>query len=263
MWTLFKSELKNGRKQTLIWSVLVGGLGLICLLLYKSMEGSMLVIADSFASMGAFADAFGMSTLSIGTVGGYFATEIGTIHGLGSGMFAACLATPLLSKEEEAHTADFTYTLPVSRQRVLHAKALYMVCSLLLFTFVCFLFYLAGFLLLGEAVPYPELIHFMCAQLLMDLVIAGICYVISACTRKTKLGIGIGIAMFFYAYDLMSRILPALRKYKLFSPYSFANATDIFAHKKIPTAGISLGIFVILLSFLFSQILYIRKDLSC
>ena len=104
MVALWKSEWKAGIKSLLIWALSVGGMGLMCILLYKSMEESMAGMADSFASMGAFADAFGMSTLSIATLKGYFATEIGTIHALGSSFFAASIATVILSKE-----ADYCY----------------------------------------------------------------------------------------------------------------------------------------------------------
>ena len=93
MFAIFKNEWKSGFKSLLIWALSVGGMGLICILLYKSMEDSMAGMAESFASMGAFSDAFGMSTLSIATLKGYFATEIGTIHALGSSFFAASIAT--------------------------------------------------------------------------------------------------------------------------------------------------------------------------
>ena len=89
----------------------MGGMGLICIILYKGMENSMADMAESFATMGTFSDAFGMSTLSIATLKGYFATEIGTIHALGSSMFAASIATVILSKEEDGHTAEiYVYT---------------------------------------------------------------------------------------------------------------------------------------------------------
>ena len=97
MLTFFRHEWKLSVKTLLIWALSVGGMGLMCLLLYKSMESSMADMAESFASMGAFADAFGMSTLSIATMKGYFATEIGTIHTLGSCMFAASIATIVAS----------------------------------------------------------------------------------------------------------------------------------------------------------------------
>ena len=113
MKTVFKRELLLNIKNLLIWSLSVGALGLVCILLYQSMEGEMKDMADAFSNMGAFSEAFGMSTLSIASLKGYFATEIGAVHGLGSGMFAAIIAINIISKEEDAHTGEFLFYLPL------------------------------------------------------------------------------------------------------------------------------------------------------
>ena len=75
---IIKREMRLGLKNLLIWAVTVGGLGFICTLMYTSMDGDMQEMAEQFSNMGAFADAFGMSTLSIATLNGFFATEVGT-----------------------------------------------------------------------------------------------------------------------------------------------------------------------------------------
>ena len=54
MYTLFKTECKTQIKSLLIWAAVVGGMGLVCILLYQSMEDSMTGMAENFASMGAF-----------------------------------------------------------------------------------------------------------------------------------------------------------------------------------------------------------------
>ena len=50
MFAIFKNEWKTGIKNLLIWSLSVGAMGLICILLYKSMEDSMADMADSNGS---------------------------------------------------------------------------------------------------------------------------------------------------------------------------------------------------------------------
>ena len=137
-------ELKLNLKTFLIWSLSVGLMGLVCILLYQSMEGDMKDMADMFSNMGAFSDAFGMSTLSIATIEGFFATEVGTVHGLGSGMFAAILAIDILSKEEDKHSGEFLFSLPISRSKVLAAKGGCVVILLTLFTVICALFYICS-----------------------------------------------------------------------------------------------------------------------
>ena len=167
MRSVLKRELLLNLKNLLIWSLSVGALGLVCILLYKSMEGEMKDMADAFSNMGAFSEAFGMSTLSIATLKGYFATEIGAVHGLGSCMFAAIIAINIISKEEDAHTGEFLFSLPLSRNRILTAKSLCVAIMLVLFTTVCTLFYLLGFNILGEEMPLDLFFTFMARQFLM------------------------------------------------------------------------------------------------
>lgn len=261
MFAIFKNEWKTGIKNLLIWSLSVGAMGLICILLYKSMEDSMADMADSFAAMGAFSDAFGMSTLSIATLKGYFATEIGTIHALGSSLFAASAATVILSKEEDGHTAEFTFVLPVSRPKIIAMKFTAVFVHLLCFTGICACFYLIAFLGLGEKEIGREFLKFMLSQFMMNVEIASICFVISAVSKKNKLGMGISIAMLFYLYDLMARVVPDLKDFIFVSPFSYANATAIFSNAKTDFTAWILGILVILSMTVIAGTIYAKRDL--
>lgn len=260
MFQIFKYEWKASIKNLLVWSLTVGGMGLICIILYQEMQESMGDLADSFASMGAFSDAFGMSTLSIATLKGYFATEIGTIHGLGGGMFAAAIATIMLSKEEDQHTTDFTFVLPLSRGKIIVMKYLAITLNIVLFTMICGIMYQIGFLALGEH-PGTKFIEYMFLQLLMNVEIAAICFLVSAICKKNKLGLGISIAMLMYIYDLMARVIPSLEKLLFLSPYSYANATSIFSDSGWSLQAIVVGVFITIISLAFAFQYYTKRDL--
>ena len=262
MKTIWAKEMKSTWISFLIWTIAVGGMGFVCILLYSSMEDSMQEMADSFASMGAFADAFGMSTLSIATLTGYFATEIGTIHGLGSGMFAAAMATTMISKEEAGHSAEFLLALPVSRGKAVGAKICAIITQILLFHIICGASYAGGFLLLGEEMMMKEFLTFMGLQILMNFEIAGICLLISAGSRENRIGIGMGVALVLYLFDLMARIVPALEDYAMVSPYSFANASEIFVGKDMNYSAIGLGIVVIVACVAGGYTWYRTRDLA-
>lgn len=262
MFALFKYECKSGIKNLLIWALSVGGMGLICLLLYKSMEESMAGMAESFASMGAFSDAFGMSSLSIATLKGYFATEIGTIHALGSSFFAASIATVILSKEEDGHTAEFTFTLPISRPKIIAMKFAAVLVNLVCFTGICGIFYMVGFLGVGEKEPGSEFLIFLFLQFMMNVEIAAVCFVISAVCKKNKLGIGISVAMLFYIYDLMARIVPDLKDAMFISPFSYANATSIFSNAETDMTALILGAVIIVSTTLAAGTIYTKRDLA-
>lgn len=261
MFAIFKNEWKSGLKSMLIWALAVGGMGFICLLLYKSMEDSMAEMAESFASMGAFADAFGMSTLSLATIKGYFATEIGTIHSLGSSFFAASIATIILSKEEDGHTAEFTFTLPVSRPKVILMKFSSVLINIICFTGICTMFYTIAFIILGENLG-SEFVMFMLFQLMMNIEIAAICFFISAVSKKNKLGLGISVVMLLYIYDLMARVIPDLKDAIFISPFSYANAASIFSNAGYDKLAIILGAFMIIAMTFGAGMIYSKRDLA-
>ncbi len=259
---VFLKELRMNVKVLLIWGLAVGGLGMACILLYDSMQGDMKQMADAFSNMGAFSDAFGMSTLSIATLKGYFATEVGTVHGLGSGMFAAILAIGILSREEEGHTGEFLLSLPITRSKTVAVKGAVVVFLLFLFTVFCGIFYAAGSAILGEQLPAREFLVFMSRQLLMNLEIAGICFAISSLSGKNRTGAGIGITLLFYIFDLTGRVVPDLKDYLYLGPYSYANASEIFSGAGTPANALIIAIAVMICGAAFAFFCYNRRDLA-
>jgi ABC-2 type transport system permease protein len=263
MTAIIKQELKLNLKSMLIWALTVGGLGFICIMMYTSMEGEVMDMADSFSEMGAFSDAFGMSTLSIATIAGFFATEVGTVHGLGSAMFAAFFASSMLSKEEDGHTGEFLFALPVSRGKVITAKGLTILVHLAAFTLICGAFYAAGFIALGEEIPAEELIRFLACMLLMNVEVASLSYLISATSGKTRMGLALGVALIIYTYDIMGRVIPSMKDYLFLGPFSYVNASEIFAHMDAPEYSLPVAVAAIIMTTVMTYVTYIRKDLAC
>ncbi|MCR5329624.1 MAG: ABC transporter permease, partial [Lachnospiraceae bacterium] len=217
---------------------------------------------DAFSDMGFFSDAFGMSTLSMASLAGFFAVEVGTVHGLGSGMFAAVIAVVILSKEEDGHSGEFLFSLPVSRSRVVAAKGLCLVCMLTAFTIICGCLYAIGFASMQETLPTGEFMSFMLCQLLMNIEVAAVCFTISSLSGKNRMGAGLGIALFFYAFDLIGRAVPDMKDYIIIGPYSYANASDIFAGKTSRAAAFVIAIAVTVCCTCFAFRYYERRDLA-
>lgn len=262
MAAIYKHEMKIYIKSLIIWIICVGGLGMSCILLFVSMKDSMAGMSESFAQMGAFSDAFGMSQLSIATLPGFYATEVGTIHSLGGAMFAAIISINMLSKEEEGHTGEFLFSLPVSRKEVLTAKLSAVFSMVLLFNLLCTGFYLLGVVILGEEMPLREFFLYHMMQFFMHLEIAGICYAISAFMKKSKFGVGLGAVLFLYACDLMARVVPKLADYKKITPFSFANAADILSTGEADMPSVIIGAGIFLVSIGAAYIGYCSRDLA-
>lgn len=262
MITIYKHEIKLSVKSLLIWFACVGSMGLACILLYSSMKEEMATMSESFASMGAFADAFGMSQLSIATLPGFYATEVGTIYGLGGTMFAAIMSICMLSKEEDAHTSEFLFSMPLSRTKVVLSKWCAIFTNILAFNILCVLLYIIGFIVQNEGIPIKEFALYHGMQILLQVEIAAICYAISAFMKKNKFGVGLGIVLLLYAYDLIARVIPNLKDYKFISPFAYANAADILSTGKVEVAALVFGIAIFIGSIMLTFKGYVRRDLA-
>lgn len=262
MSTIYKHEMKLLFKTLLIWTLAVGGMCFVCILLFNSMKGEMEGMAESFSQMGAFADAFGMSQLSIATLEGFYSTEVGTVHSLGAAMFAAIISMIMLSKEEDGHTSEFLFTLPVSRAKIITSKLIAVITNVIVFNVCSVGAYTLGIVILGEDIDFDRFFLYHGMQLLMHLEIAGICFGLSTFMKKNKLGLGLGIVMIFYAYDLMARVIPDWSDYKLLSPFSYSNAADIFSTGEVEVSALVLGMVVMAVCVIVAYVRYGKRDLA-
>lgn len=257
---LYRQEMKMNFKSFLIWVLCVGGMCFGCILLYGSVESSLADMGDLFSQMGAMSAAFGMDRLSIGTLSGYYATEIAMIHSLGGAMFAAMLGSNLLSKEEFGHTVEFLAVLPISRRRIVCEKYLALLSYLVAFQVLCTISYIGGFAIMGDEIEMGHMVTLALTQQLLLVEVGTICFCISAFFGKNMMGAGLGVALLFFTVDLMCRIVPAIENLKYITPFYYCNATDIFTETEVPAGifGIGIGITVLALGLAHWQ--FSRKD---
>lgn len=260
--TLLIHELKRNLKSLLIWTLSVGILCSGCLLLFESLEESMAEMAAAYSSMGAFSAALGMDKMNIGTIEGFYATEIGLMFALGGAMFAAMTGASIVSKEEEGHTSEFLNTLPLGRGYIAGWKYGALVVLVLLFQVICLIFIGIGFAGAGEWPPLREFVLFHGTQILMQLEIGSICFLISAISKRRQIGGALGLAMLLYMLDLLCRVLPDLENLKYVTPYYFSNAADIFSTGEIPMEMMLISVFVTVGSAAAAVIIYKKRDLS-
>lgn len=259
---LLRHEMKMNFKVLLIWACCVGAACFGCLLLFEGLSGAMAQMADFYSKLGAFSAAFGMDRLSIGTMEGFYGTEVALIFAIGGAMFAAMTGAGMLSKEEEGHTSEFLNTLPLSRGTIIRWKYLALAVLILAFQIICIAWELAGFILAGEMPGMGSYITYHGAQFLMQLEIGSICFLISSITRKKQTGAALGLAVLLYMADLMCRILPKLRMLKYITPYYFSNAADLFLNKRVEGGLAALSIVVTIAAFTGAFLIYDRRDLA-
>lgn len=260
--TVFCHEMRRGALALAIWTVAISFMLSVCVFIYPEMAGEMDQISDMFADMGAFSDAFGMDQLNFGEFMGYFGIECGNTLGIGGALFAAILGISMLSKEEKEGTAEFLFSHPVSRSRVLGEKLLSMLCSLLILNLAVVAACLLSALIVGVEMHLGKLLLMFLAYFLLQVEIAAITFGISAFLKRGGLGIGLGLSLGFYFMNIASNLLEELEFLKYLTPYGFADGGHVINNYSLEWRSLSVGMALAAVGIIVGFRKYLKKDLS-
>lgn len=259
--TIWKHELRQGRMNFLIWTAAIGALMAVCIALFPQMKRQAEDLTAGFASMGAFTAAFGMDRLNFGTLTGFYGVECGNILGLGGGLFAAMIGVNILSKEEQAHTAEFLLTHPIRRSRVMTEKLAAVLFQILTMNALIYLLAVLSIWTIGEIIPWKELNLIHLAFLAMQVELACICFGISAFLRRGSVGIGLGLAAISYFLNILGNLSENARFLKWLTPFGYTEAADIMTDLRLDTGMIALGMVFALLGVAAAYWKYTKKDI--
>ena len=204
--TVLKHELNRNKVSFLIWAGAITFLLCVSVFLFPEMRGEMEEVGKMFSEMGSFTAAFGMDKLDFGTLTGYYATECGNVLGLGGAFFASLSAVSALSKEENYKTAEFLFSHPISRARVVGEKLLAVILSVTALNVCVYAASVLSVIAIGESVPWTEVNLLHLSYYIMQIEIACVCFCISAFAGKGSAGIGLGVAAIMYFLNILQPV---------------------------------------------------------
>ena len=260
--TILYHEIKSNWRTLLIWSLSIGIFSCACILLFDNVADGMKDVATSFSKMRSFSTAFGMNKLNISTLNGYYATQIAMIVAIGGAMFAGMTGALMLSKEEEGHTAEFLYTLPLSRTSIVVKKYFSLFILVALFNVIVMGLDLLALVYLGKSFDFDAYYIYHLFAFLMQFEIASICFMISAISKRKPIGLALGIAIMAYLLDVMCRIISKIKFVKYVTPFYYSNASDIFVKTKPAAIHIIIACLVIICTFIISLLINQSRDIS-
>ena len=259
--TVLKQELRSQKWIIIIWSVAIAGLMAASIMMYPEMKSQMDSVSDMFANMGGFTAAFGMDKIDFGTLLGYYMVECGNMIGIGGGLFAAIVGVSALMKEEKERTAEFLFTHPLSRARVITEKLISTVLIVLLLNLFVFVVATLSVMAIGESVPWKEILIYHAANLLMGIEIACICFGISAFIVKGGMGLGIGVAALMYFLNIMANLAKSAEGLKYVTPYGYTDGSYIIEHGSLNGAYVAVGMSFAVIGVVAAYIKYLKKDI--
>lgn len=260
--TIVKHELKQGKIAFAIWTASIAFLLVVCVFLFPDIKGEMESVGDIFASMGSFTDAFGMDRLNFGTLIGFYAIECGNVLGLGGAFFASLIAVSALSKEEKDKTAEFLLTHPISRTRVITEKLIAVILQIVVMNGIILGLALLSMVFIGEEIPMKEVLLMHLAYFLLQIELAGICFGISAFSKRGSMGIGLGLAIMMYFLNLIANMTESAEVLKYITPFAYCDGADIVENGTLDITLVAIGMCLATCGVAIAYAKYTKKDIG-
>jgi ABC-2 type transport system permease protein len=260
---VFFYEMKAYRKSTLTWTLSLIAVTVCFLSLFPSVSKDI----DQFNKLlEGFPEpvrkAFGIQIGSLGTVLGYYSYSFlyillcGAIQGMNLGL-------SILSKEVRDKTADFLFTKPISRTRVLTSKLAAAVGSLIATNAA----YIAAAGIMAAQVskdPFSTVQFLLIAMTLffVQLIFLSLGFVISVLYSKIKSVLTISLGTVFCSFFIgMLAATGGDEAKRYLSPFKYFDTAYIMEHSAYEVSFMLTGLGIVLVAIAVSYFVYTRKDI--
>ncbi len=260
---IFLRELKANLKSLIIWSVVVGLFIFIGVAKFSAYYNNpeMLTILDSLPA--SIIDAMSLRAFNLTTLNGFYGIMFTYFALLGS-IAATLWGSDIISKEERDKTVEFSLVLPVTRSRVLTAKALAALVNCIVLVLVSTVISIAVAQRYNpDQSFYSFLTLAMIAMFIIELIFLAVGLLLGSSMKQYKRASSIGIAIILVTYFLS--IIAVLKQnldfLKYFSPFKYFDAAQLFRDGRIDSGYLALSFGIIALCVLVAYVTYNRRDL--
>ncbi len=260
---IFIRELKANLKSLVIWSVIIALLIMMTLAKYSAFAGDpeMLKMLDSMPP--ALLDALSMRAFNLTTLSGFYGVML-IYFGLMGAIAAAMWGSDIISKEERDKTVEYSLVLPVSRSRVITAKALAALVNCIAFVLITW-----GVTLVAVRSYHPDqafhdfLALEMQAMFVIELIFLAIGLLLGCAMKQYKLSGSTAVAIILVTYfmSILSSMQEKLDFLKYITPFKYFDAGELLRSGKMDGTYLLLSATIIIVSVAAAYWMYNRRDL--
>jgi len=260
---IFIRELKANLKSLVIWSVIIALLIMIGVAKFSAFAGDpkMLAMLDSMPS--ALLDALNMRAFNLTTLSGFYGIMF-IYFGLMGAIAAAMWGSDIISKEERDKTVEFSLVLPVSRSRVITAKALAALVNCFAFVLITWAVSLVGVRSYNpDQAFYDFLALEMQAMLAIELIFLAIGLLLGCAMKQYKLSGSTAVAIILVTYfmSIIAVMQENLDFLKYFTPFKYFDAGELFRSGKMDVTYLLLSAAIIVVCVAAAYWIYNKRDL--
>ncbi len=260
---VFFKELKDHLKSFIIWwvstaAIIYMGSSEFEAYYHNTQMNDMLNLLPA-----QLVQAMGLGSVNITEPSGYASLLINFIM-IAIGVFSLLLGSSIIIREERDKTAEFLYTMPTTKGRIVFEKI--MAGIVLNFLFVGMVY--GVFVAIMSRFEFDEhFIEYMILAALASFLLANIFYglglVLSAVMKQFKKvePIGVAILMITYMISVVMELTDKIDFLKNFTPFAYFRATEILSDLKIENLYIGIAVIFLLITIVITMIVYPKRDL--
>lgn len=225
---IIKRELQANMKSLLIWTSSLISIYFVASIEFGAFQGDP-VIADAMAQFEALFQALGSQSSDITTPQGFLSILSIYIY-LPLAIYSGLLGSGIISKEEKDKTAEYLFTLPVSRRKVILSKLFVAILYSMLINLIIILgCYLAFMRFNPEDIFFTFLRNMSLGVFLTQMIFLSIGVALSSLLKQYKLSgtITISIMIATFMLNILIGFVEDLDFLKYFSPFNYYNSSNM------------------------------------
>lgn len=260
---IFFRELKANLKSLIIWSVIIGLLVTIGAAKFSAFYNNpdMLKMLDAMPP--AMLDAMSMRGFNLTTLIGFYGIMF-IYFGLMGAIAAAMWGSGIISKEEREKTVEFSLVLPVSRSRVITAKALAALVMCIAFVLLTWGVSIAAVQSYQpDKAFYDFLALEMQAMFVIELIFLAVGLLLGCAMKQYKRSGSTAVAIILVTYfmSVISSMDKKFESLKHFTPFKYFEAGDLFRTGAMSGAYLVLSAAIVVVCVAGAYWAYNKRDL--
>ena len=258
-----KRELRSNLKSVIIWSIAISLIVAMWMIEYKSFVGNP-SINDFMASLPqGILNAFGMQELSLNSLSGYIRAISLYIHLL-LGIQAILLGSSIISKEERDKTAEYLFSLPISRKKIIAGKTISAFIYLAILNLTTLLTIMLSTTSYDKGESFYGFIGLLFISIfIVQAVFLSIGMFVSSVNKRYKKSgnISVGILMITFLLSSLINMVDGLDLLKFITPFTYFDTTYILEKMSLEPFYLLLSFFIIALGIGGTFFFYPKRDL--
>jgi ABC-2 type transport system permease protein len=260
---IFVRELKANLRSLIIWGVIVVLFVLVAVSKFSAYYNNPEMLAMLEEMPAAIVAVLNMKAFNLTTVTGFFGLMF-TYFALLLSVAAAMWGSDIISKEERDKTVEFSLTLPVTRSRVVTAKALAVLVNCVVLLLITW-----GASLVAASQYQPDSAFFrfvrlcMVAILIMQLIFLAVGILLGCALKRYKRASSMAVSVLLGTYFLsvISTLSKDLDFLKYFSPFKYFDAGLLLRESRLDPTFVLLSAGIVVVSMVAGYVAYARRDL--